>query len=571
MRGVWCCSGLSAVLLLSVLPAAAEDWPLPFHDSANTAMSGETIRVPLKLAWTLDLSHLDGHHVRQVVVSAGRAYVADQKRLLALELRTGNKVWEAPGNWSAVCVDEGKVIAAGYAWPPVSPPEVAAFDPFTGRELWHTQVSGNSYGVFGGFWVTAHRGHLYVCGARFDEVEADTGKVMRSAAIAADYLGLPVFFGDRAYIGVGHSGYVVALPEMTGEAVHLYDPGDIRPIYWHGRVFVQGPLPEAQALSVEGPRVARAFRVYGRRMEGHGLAPVGNGLLFEVDRQTGGLAAYSTDSGEQRWRSTMEIGGACSTTHDQVFVMRAHRLPGRRGGRGPGAQSWALHVLDAVDRQVALGVPSAGGGLPGGWASAGDRGRARDRADGAGAVLLLESMTRTSGADRSCYGPVGRPDIAPPTGVPDLRAGGKQPRDRRQWTPHTDPRPRGQPESRVPESGVTGSGPGPPAAGARLLSRKQAPRVGSASPGRQAMGARSAVTFMLFLVTVAATVGLAGAAANWADHPENRWVQQSPRAARRHPGSVGRGAAPTIPTPSSGYTTAGTTVCRRAPSSSHGT
>jgi hypothetical protein len=50
------------------------------------------------------------------------------------------------------------------------------------------------------------------------------------------------------------------------------------------------------------------------------------------------------------------------------------------------------------------------------------------------------------------------------------------------------------------------------------------------------MGARSAVAFMLCLVTVAATVGLAGAAADWADHPENRWVQQSPRSGAPAPG-----------------------------------
>jgi len=166
-------------------------------------------------------------------------------------------------------------------------------------------------------------------------------------------MGLPVFFGDQAYLGGGHYGHVVDLLDLSCKTLSLWDPGDANPIWWRDRIYVQGPINSAQALTLSDGKAEHVLRLYGYKGTGHVIAPVGDGLLVERDAATGAyLVAYDAVTGEPRWRSPMIVDAMASGTGELVFVVGGHRLRDRGGQARPDAYSCVLHALDAKTGKV---------------------------------------------------------------------------------------------------------------------------------------------------------------------------------------------------------------------------
>lgn len=336
-------------VLLVALPASCDEWPLSLHDSANTAISTEQIALPLDLVWKLEWDASEERHVQQMVSAGGRLYLADLKRVLATDLKTGARLWEAPGDWNAVCLYSDKVIAAGYAIGTGKGCQVAAFDAVTGRELWRVPVEGNRPNGWDNFALRVHLNHLYLCGMRFDELDPGTGEVLRSASGSGEawMMGSPVFFGEQAYVGRAHYGYVVDLPAMSSRTLGMWDPGNAYPIWWRGQLYVQGPGNSARALRLNNGKAESVLRVYGYKGTGHLVAPLGGGLLVERDPATGAyLVAYDVVTGEARWRAPMIVESMASGTGELLFIVGEHRLRDPRGRIIPDIRYSVLHALD---------------------------------------------------------------------------------------------------------------------------------------------------------------------------------------------------------------------------------
>jgi outer membrane protein assembly factor BamB len=156
-------------------------------NAEHTGYARGPLKLPLKKLWKIDLPGWIGYPVIAngiVVVAAGRA-------LVALDEKTGKKIWSqrSPQNsrWVSPAYDNGKIFVDPSYVPTYSKPGMYAFDELTGAKVWSAPAPGQS-----GFTSppTAAYGAVYAAAAGVDGTmyayNEKNGALKWTAAVMSD-------------------------------------------------------------------------------------------------------------------------------------------------------------------------------------------------------------------------------------------------------------------------------------------------------------------------------------------------------------------------------------------------
>jgi len=351
---------LPALLLFaSHLPARADDWPSAFHDPANTGVSVETIHPPLRLAWTARAAGFIGQFP---VAASGLLIVPGSGGLVALHLDGGTRAWKVPGKFHETYLTDGTVYSVKtIRVEDRDRDHLLAVDAGTGKIRWDVLWEGDgtepSQSLTG---ITGYQQHLYLTDGKSRLIEFDpaNGKEVRATQFPAWSMGLPAFSGDYAFWGGGHVLATLSLPAWQTTTWGIWDGGNSFPIVWQDYLAIQGPINTTQVYRLQDGKPTFLYRCYGEKGVGHGIAPVGDGLLLSrSDNPAGYLAARNLADGKIRWQAPMDVTGLCSAAGEYVYVCGQNRKRNRRGQ--PIGDRWqdALFVIRARDGKISAKYP----------------------------------------------------------------------------------------------------------------------------------------------------------------------------------------------------------------------
>lgn len=330
--------------------AHADAWPSTYHDPANTCLSSETIRLPLTLAWRMP--NINGQIVsanHMLFVSSGTS------GCVALRVVDGTQVWKLPGNYENAYLKDGTLYAINRL--PQDPrSHLLAIDAMTGDIHWDVQWEGEGYELSQRLTgITGYQHHLFILNEMSQLVEFNpaNGSQVRMVQFPSWSMGMPAFAGEYAFWGGEHMFTTLSLTKWKTTTWGIWDGGNSYPIVWKDYLAIQGPINTTQVYRLQDGTPSLLHRYYGLKGIGHGIAPVGHGLLLSrSDNPAGYLMARDLDDGKTRWQVPMDVTTMCSATAEYVYVCGRNRERDSHGR--PLADKWqyALFVVRARDGRI---------------------------------------------------------------------------------------------------------------------------------------------------------------------------------------------------------------------------
>ncbi|MHB9131545.1 MAG: outer membrane protein assembly factor BamB family protein [Armatimonadota bacterium] len=348
-----------------LLPARADNWPSAFHDPANTCVSSEAIRMPLSPAWTADAA---GYVQQYPVAANGILIVPGNEGLVALRLADGARIWKVAGTFHNAYITDNILYIAKRLHDAQQHEKhhLLAFDITTGQIRWDVPWKGDgsflSDRIDG---LTGYQQYLFVVDGktRLIEINPANGVQTHAVQLPAWSKGLPAFADKYSYWGGGHVLTTLSLTAWKTTTWGIWDGGNSYPIVWKDYLAIQGPILTTQVYRLQDGTPTLLHRFYGLKGVGHGIAPVGDGLLLSrSENPTGYLAARGLADGKICWQAPMDVTSMCSATAEYVYVCGRNRKRDRQGR--PLAEQWqdALFVIRARDGKIAAKYPLPGWG-----------------------------------------------------------------------------------------------------------------------------------------------------------------------------------------------------------------
>ncbi|HEY3411838.1 MAG TPA: PQQ-binding-like beta-propeller repeat protein [Armatimonadota bacterium] len=148
-RNVRALTTLVVGLSISVAPriARAADWPMFLGNPSHTAISTETLSVPMALEWKFNTVRYPNNPVSPVVVGK-TVYLAAQSNVYALDAETGEQKWVYPaegpiGTPSAATIKATPAVDGGLLFVGASDGVMYALDVDTGSLKWQFHTGGH--------------------------------------------------------------------------------------------------------------------------------------------------------------------------------------------------------------------------------------------------------------------------------------------------------------------------------------------------------------------------------------------------------------------------------------------
>lgn len=295
-------------------PRPGRDWPMQGGSPDRAGLALPSSRLPLALAWKLDTGD---RILTAAAIRDGKAFVgSDSGKILAVELATGQKVWESSAGCPVRC---SPTVVGGLVYAGADNGFFYALDAATGKERWRFEAGGPvqaAPAVVAGILVFgANDHHVYA-------LDRLTGKKLWQFR-ANDYRvqAPPVIHGEQVFVGQW-TDWVVALELRTGtEQWRTFIPVTIEALAWHrDRLWVRNP----NWIVELDPKTGQRLRVGPASWGWGGLAFVKNQLFLSgIQSQYGTSGATSTDLDDPGTPLSRKI-----PTMEEVKLLKAKGLKG---------------------------------------------------------------------------------------------------------------------------------------------------------------------------------------------------------------------------------------------------
>ena len=279
-----------------------------------------------------------------------------------MRLTDGARLWKIPGAFHGAYISEGALFTVKRVRVQSRDTDhLMAVDVRTGYIRWETQWEGDgtvlSNQIAG---ITGFEQRVFIIDGRtgIAEINSADGTLVRALQFSGWAMGLPAFDGEYAFWGGEHVLTSLSLSEWKTTTWGIWDGGNSYPIVWKDYLAIQGPILTTQIYRLQDGKPTLQHRYYGLKGEGHGIAPIGDGLLLSrSDNPTGYLAARGLADGQTRWQAPMDVTGMCSATAEYVYICGRNRKRDRQGR--PLTEQWqdALFVIEARDGKISAKYP----------------------------------------------------------------------------------------------------------------------------------------------------------------------------------------------------------------------
>lgn len=332
-----------ALLLAALTPAAAlaDDWEMVQRDALHSGSVPEGPRAPLKRAWVAKSPDPDDSFTTWPVAGAGVVYASSGPGVLAVEAKTGKRLWfvqsEEGQTQVAPAIDEQSL----YISLPFG--RMVALDRQNGSERWRFQaddsLDASSTLADGRLYVGSEEAKILYSLNSADgtlvwkvatELEPDSTPVVSEGVVA---------FSTEE---IGSSRVIVlALDAATGAELWRLEQkeGNSSPSILNGRVILGGGDFFAYALDLKTGRTVWKSPVDGR-FGVRNMPALAFGDVFLADR-IGNIYRLEGDTGKRKWKSEGTRG-----TFDQSSPV----IAGKTLFIGSGA-GW-LYALDVEDGRL---------------------------------------------------------------------------------------------------------------------------------------------------------------------------------------------------------------------------
>ncbi len=291
-------------------PRPGQDWPMFQHDPARTALSGDDVSPPLKLAWRRTLAGTI--HVSSPVAAGGTVYigVADEENrgragVYALDAASGEIKWHAPTSSS---VRNTLAVASGRVYGTTVQRDVFALDAKTGARKWTYSLGSPLELPLCASPVVADN-VVYAGTARsFAALDAATGTpVWRAKPMGNDgdsCLGSPALGGGMVFDGFTWTKGLYAMDAKTGAqrwCMDAFADNNVTPVFAGGTLYAVGAAWNSGAYAID----AQDGRQKWKFMVGAGRlgfsSPVPSGKTVVLGSSDGRVFGLDADTGKQRW------------------------------------------------------------------------------------------------------------------------------------------------------------------------------------------------------------------------------------------------------------------------------
>ena len=333
-------------------PVAGIAWPMWGFDAAHNRISPYDHRPPYRVQWTFHASELIEFPPANAY---GRLFFTNNPGVMfAVDTATGKESWHyASGRCTASspAVDGKLVFQSFLNLPPCNSAgspnaltgEVIAFDAFSGKVRWRTQLGPTESSPL------VHQKRIYVGDWRGRVVALDetTGKIVWTFQTGDRVKGAVAALGNRVFVG-SYDGQLYALDSRTG-ALQWRSSSQGRlgglgrfystPSVAYGRVFIGSTDGKVYAFGA-----TTGDLLWSRSTGGYVYSsPAVWQQLVLVGSYSGSLFAIDAATGEVRWRFAAggRISGAPTVMAGDVYFATLSRMTFAVDGR-TGRQVWSF-------------------------------------------------------------------------------------------------------------------------------------------------------------------------------------------------------------------------------------
>ena len=214
LRTVRAFTTLVMCLSISAAPrvARAADWPMFLGNPSHTAISTETLSVPMALEWKFKTIRYPNNPVSPVVVGK-TVYLASQSNVYAVDAETGEQKWVYPaegpiGAPAAATIKATPAVDGGLVFVGASDGVMYALDADTGSLKWQFQTKGHIR-----FSPIVVDGIVYFGSDDYKVygVNAKTGKqAMTPVVTGSSIIGSPTYADGMLYFTSGDLNFYAA-------------------------------------------------------------------------------------------------------------------------------------------------------------------------------------------------------------------------------------------------------------------------------------------------------------------------------------------------------------------------